>query len=59
MLSRTSMPMLDWTAQLASRRSRPVAAVALARKIAGILFALWRDGSTYLPKRAAQEIAPN
>jgi len=31
------------------RRGRHVAVVALARKLAGILFALWRDGTTYHP----------
>jgi len=31
--------------------------VAMARKIAGILFALWRDGTSYEPKRAAKPLA--
>jgi hypothetical protein len=31
-----------------------VAAVALARKLAGILFAMWRDGTTYQAKRSAE-----
>lgn len=47
MLSRRSHPMLEWGRQIAQRRSRPVAVVALARKLAGILFAIWRDGTTY------------
>jgi hypothetical protein len=33
--------------QIAQRRNRPVAVIALARKLAGILFAIWRDGTTY------------
>ena len=37
---------------------RTTLAVALARKLAGILFAIWRDGTTYEPKRAAQRTAP-
>jgi len=37
MLSRRSHPMLEWVRQIAQRRSRPVAVVALARKLAGIL----------------------
>ena len=51
---RTSHPMIDWARQLAERRGRPVAAVALARKLAGIMFAMWRDGTTYQSKRSAE-----
>jgi transposase len=54
MLARKTHPMLEWASQIAERRSRPVAAIALARKIAGILFAIWRDGTTYDAKRSAQ-----
>jgi hypothetical protein len=32
---------------VASRRGRYVAIVALARRLAGILFAVWRDGTRY------------
>jgi transposase len=58
MLARRAHPMLDWVHQIAERRSRPVAAVALARKLAGILLAIWRDGTTYEAKRAAQTRPP-
>lgn len=51
---RTCHPMIDWARRLAERRGRPVAAVALARKLAGILFAMWRDGTTYQSKRSAE-----
>jgi transposase len=54
MLARRTHPMLEWAKQIAERRSRPVAAVALARKLAGILFAIWRDGTTYEAKRGAR-----
>jgi transposase len=54
MLARKTHPMLEWAAQIAERRSRPVAAIALARKLSGILFAIWRDGTTYEAKRAAR-----
>ena len=50
---RTPHPMIEWARRLAERRGRPVAAVALARKLAGILFAMWRDGSTYQSKLGA------
>jgi transposase len=56
MMVKSSHPMLLWARQIADRRGRPIAAVALARKIVGILFALWRDGTTYQPTRAAREV---
>jgi transposase len=36
-----------WAEQIAARRGRSVAAVALARRLAGILYAMWRDGRDY------------
>jgi transposase len=36
-----------WTDGIASRRGRSIAVVALARRLAGMLFAIWRDGSVY------------
>jgi len=44
---------VTWATQVAQRRGKRVATVALARKLAGILFALWRDGTTYAQKRGA------
>ena len=46
-------PMCSWATQVAERRGKRVAAVALARKLAGILFAMWRDGTTYSQKQGA------
>ncbi len=46
-------PMVCWALAVEARRGRSVAIVALARKMAGILYALWRDGSNYDPKRGA------
>ena len=45
--SRPHDPMVRWAAQIEQRRGRRIAMVALARKMAGILYALWRDGTTY------------
>jgi transposase len=42
-----------WARRLAKRRGKCVAAVALARKLAGILFAMWRDGTAFGSVRAA------
>lgn len=49
-------PMLGWAAQIAARRGVFVANVALARKLAGILFAMWRDGTTYRPSKSAEVV---
>jgi transposase len=40
-------PLQLWTAEVAKRRGKRIATIALARKLAGILYALWRDGTTY------------
>lgn len=39
--------MVTWADELARRRGKHVAVVALARKLAGILFAMWRDGKDF------------
>jgi transposase len=43
-------PLQLWAAQIAQRHGKRVAVTALARKLSGILYALWRDGSTYEPR---------
>jgi len=48
--------MVTWAKAIAERRGKNVAVVALARKMAGILFAIWRDDSRYDPSRTAQRI---
>jgi transposase len=51
--TRPNDPMVIWATKLAARKHKFIAVVALARKLTGILFALWRDGTTYQPQRAA------
>jgi transposase len=50
-LARTRGPetvvLRTWASRIAVRRGQQRAMVALARKLAGILFALWRDGTTF------------
>jgi transposase len=46
---RKNDPMVTWALQVEVRRGKFVATVALARKLAGILYAIWRDGSVYDP----------
>lgn len=51
---RKADPMVLWALEVERRRGRQVAIVALARKIAGIMFAICRDGSVYDSKRGAR-----
>jgi transposase len=46
---RTSDPLKTWAEALAERRGKRVAVIALARRLAGVLWALWRDGTVYDP----------
>jgi transposase len=39
----------EWWARIAQRRGKATAVVALARKLAGIMFAVWRDGTEFDP----------
>jgi transposase len=57
-LSRARHPMVEWSYEVEKRRGKRVAAVALARKMAGILYAIWRDGSVYDPRRGARPVTP-
>lgn len=47
-----------WAERIAVRRGRRTAVVALARRLAGILYAMWRDGSDYGVPRARSDAAP-
>ena len=44
----------QWATRIAERRGKRIAVVALARKLAGILFALWRDRTEFDPVRLRQ-----
>jgi transposase len=52
-----ALPLQMWALQVEQRRGKRTATVALARKLAGILYAIWRDGSVYKAPRA-QTITP-
>lgn len=54
--TRPADPMVRWAQQVALRRGKKVAITALARKLAGVLYALWRDGGHYDPRRGAKAI---
>jgi transposase len=42
-----AVPMQHWTNMLAQRRPTQVAIIALTRRLAGVLWAMWRDGSNF------------
>jgi transposase len=46
-------PMVEWSREVEKRRGKRVAVLALARKLAGILYAIWRDGTFYDPSHKA------
>ena len=48
-------PLHRWASDLVKTRGKKIAAVALARKLAGVLWAMWRDGTFYDPGSHAQE----
>jgi hypothetical protein len=48
------LPLKAWAERLATRRGRRVAVVALARKLAGILYAMMRDATTFNADRWRQ-----
>lgn len=43
----TSDPLRCWADAIAKRRGKRIAVVALARRLAGVLWAMWRDGTVY------------
>lgn len=53
-LLRTKKPETEalrrWALGIAQRRGKRIAAVALARRLGGILYALWRDGTRFDPE---------
>jgi transposase len=56
-LLRTEKPETEalrrWALGIAQRRGKRIAAVALARRLGGILYALWRDGTRFDPEAVA------
>ena len=46
-----------WAERVALRRGKRTAVVALARRLAGILYAMWRDGTAYGQRRGARGVA--
>lgn len=55
---RPNDPIVMWFQQVAGRRGKKIAVIALARKMAGILYAMWRDQKPYNPGFAAKPLRP-
>lgn len=52
--TRPNDPLVRWFQTVAKRRGKKIAIVALSRKMARILYAMWRDGKSYNPQMAAE-----
>lgn len=48
--SAAAAPLRAWAERIAVRRGKAIAAVALARRLARIAYAVWRDGMPYRPR---------
>lgn len=46
-----------WAERIAARRGKHIAVVALARRLAGILYAMWRDETTFHAAAVASAVA--
>jgi transposase len=46
-----TLALREWADRIARRRGKRVAIVALARKLSGILYAMWRDAAVYDPAK--------
>lgn len=51
-------PLQAWADKIAARRGRSVAVVALARRLAGILYAMWRDGAGFDARKIERRREP-
>jgi transposase len=48
---RADDPLKRWGEAIAQRRGKRIAVIAVARRLVGILWAMWRDGSVYNPAK--------
>lgn len=53
-----AQPLRAWAQRIAHRRGQSIAVVALARRLAGILFAMWRDATPFEAARLARSARP-
>lgn len=50
-------PLKRWAESVEQRRGRRIAVIAVARRLAGILWAMWRDGTAYNPAKLSRAAA--
>ena len=50
-------PIRRWGDRIAKTRGKRIAVTAIARKLAGVLWAMWRDGTAYDPVGQAKASA--
>jgi transposase len=55
--SAAAQPLRTWAHALGARRGRRIAIIALARRLVRILFAVWRDGTTFRQSPARPGVA--
>ncbi|MCA9529158.1 MAG: IS110 family transposase [Myxococcales bacterium] len=48
-------PLVMWAHQLAARRGKRIAVVGVARRLARLMWAMWRDGTVYTPEMLAAQ----
>jgi transposase len=51
-------PLVLWAVEVEKRRGKMIAITALARRLAGVMYAIWRDGTRYEPSRLRPPVAP-
>jgi transposase len=54
---RNDEPLKQWAESVAKRRGKSIAVVALARRLAGVLWAMWRSGTVYDPDKLGLQSA--
>lgn len=50
-------PLARWGEAVAQRRGKRIAVIAVARRLAGVLWAMWRDGTVYEPARLERPLS--
>lgn len=50
-------PLVQWGQQVAHRRGKQIANVAMSRKLVGMMYAIWHDGSRYDPHKVSRLVS--
>jgi transposase len=52
-----SDPLVSWAKAISERRGKKIAIIGLARRLAGVLWSMWRKQTTYEPQRISAKKA--